>query len=547
MKLTALVVFAIGIGWFLWCRLQTYLHYFQQEQYNDRRFFNWWYHTRSFDRRVSLVLVIVSVAVMPLGEYFPRIALFAALGLIFGLFAWREIDPKKSAKKALVLTHRATRILATAWLIGLVAALWIVVSMPNSPNFFALAILMLIVLVQLIPLLLCFANIALRPIEALIQKKLRLKASAILREFNPKVIGVTGSFGKTSTKHFVAHALNSTFPTLATPGSVNTVMGITRIVREKLTAEHRYFVVEMGAYGRGSIQRLCDFTPPQIGVITAVGDAHLERFGSLDNTAIAKFEMAKATHEQNGSLIINCDGVPHEYIHQHVTDWSKTWVVGETTDQVTAPITQKFEVSHAEQSADGMQFVIEYRGTAYAIKAPLFGGHHRDNLATAFATAVIAGVPANKIMEAFESAPQTEHRLYVIKTPNGITIVDDAYNANPKGFEEGLKLLPILTGSAGRRILVTPGMLELGEHHDYEHARLGKLASKICDVVLVIQAGRIPSFIEAISKNDGRATSLMTYQNFQTAKKWTDQNLLPGDAVLFENDLPDLFESKPKL
>src|SRR5206468_12245453 len=134
-------------------------------------------------------------------------------------------------------------------------------------------------------------------------------AHSKLQRLNPVVIGVTGSYGKTSVKHILGHVLETAGPTLITPGSVNTAMGIARVIRERLQPHHRYLVVEMGAYGIGSIRRLCALTPPRLGIISAIGKAHYERFKSLDAVAQAKFELAEAAAGNGGSVVAAADVV----------------------------------------------------------------------------------------------------------------------------------------------------------------------------------------------------------------------------------------------
>src|SRR5206468_4274303 len=146
-------------------------------------------------------------------------------------------------------------------------------------------------------------------------------AHSKLQRLNPVVIGVTGSYGKTSVKHILGHVLETAGPTLITPGSVNTAMGIARVIRERLAPHHRYFVVEMGAYGIGSISRLCALTPPKIGIISAIGKAHYERFRSLEAVARAKFELAEAVRDNAGTIIIAADTMefawPRQFAEQH--------------------------------------------------------------------------------------------------------------------------------------------------------------------------------------------------------------------------------------
>jgi uncharacterized membrane protein len=276
----------IGFVVFAARRLLTYLHIFQQEEYDGPRFLRWLVHSGAFDRRLSLAIIVVSAAQLIAAKYVPDWLFPALIGTVCLGAAAIERDPRKDAKKALAMTARAKRIygggLALLVAIGVAAALTTDI------------VLVWLLPVQLVPVALAGATLLLAPSEARVQRRYWREAHAILQRIDPMVIAVTGSYGKTSVKHILGHVLETAAPTLITPGSVNTAMGIARIIREQLRPHHRYLVVEMGAYGIGSIARLCALTPPKLGIITAIGKAHYERFKTLDAVARAKFELAAA-------------------------------------------------------------------------------------------------------------------------------------------------------------------------------------------------------------------------------------------------------------
>ncbi|HEV8680139.1 MAG TPA: Mur ligase family protein, partial [Stellaceae bacterium] len=259
----------IGFIVFAARRLLTYLHLFQQEEYDGRRFVAWLAGNRGWDRRLSLGLAaIVAAQLLTPGAFLPTEGFVWLAGIACLVAAVLERDPRKIAKKRLVMTSRAKRIYGIA--LALIAGIGIVAVLASR---LAAA---WIVAVQLVPLALVAANLLLAPFEAAVQRRYWREARAILERVNPTVIAVTGSYGKTSVKHILGHVLETAGATLITPGSVNTAMGIARVIRERLQPHHRYFVVEMGAYGIGSIARLCALTPPQIGIISAIGKAHYE-------------------------------------------------------------------------------------------------------------------------------------------------------------------------------------------------------------------------------------------------------------------------------
>ena len=281
-------------------RLLSYLHIYQQDEYDSGRFTRWLFATGSFDRKVSLALLVIGVAALlrPLGATTAPVAAGLAAAVLAAAAA-TEGDPRKIAKKKLVMTTRAKRIFGLALALAAIVGAVFVFAAPVL----GWPVLSWIVPVELLPFTLAAANLGLVPVERSVQNRYWQEAHEKVLSLHPTVIGVTGSFGKTSFKHILGHVLQMAAPTLITPGSVNTPMGVARIVRESLEKRHRFFVVEMGAYGPGSIARLCALVPPGFGVITTIGKAHYERYKSLDTVAEAKFELAHAAQREGGKIV----------------------------------------------------------------------------------------------------------------------------------------------------------------------------------------------------------------------------------------------------
>ena len=544
MTATALLALAHGLVAltlvaFLHLRLKAYLLFFQQEEYDGRRFVRWLSRTRARDRRASLAAGIAGVLVIASPPQAALLHVLADLLVVAGLGMGiaRSLRPLRRAKKPLVMTARARRILALALLFALALGILVwVLAGTGSPLAPALTTL---VLAQSAPYCLVIADYGLRPLERRIKARYREEARARLKALDPLVIGITGSYGKTSTKHILAHILASAAPTLATPGSVNTEMGISRIVREELAPHHRYFIVEMGAYGPGSIARLCRLAPPKLGIITAVGVAHYERFGDGDTVFDAKFELAGAVAAQGGCTVVMGDAMPSE----RLAGWRAR--EGDGLRLVGDVAGSTLRLVKVAQTRTGLELEIEGEGVpATALEVPLFGAHQAQNVLAAVAAARELGVPIEVIRAALARMPQIRHRLE-IGVAGGITVIDDAYNANPTGFAAALGLLDILVGAGGRRILVTPGMVELGARHDAEHARLGALAAQHVDIALVVGPERIASFVEAFQAASPPGASLERFPDQATAEAWVKAHASAGDVVLFENNLPDLYEMRP--
>ena len=523
----------IGFIVFAARRLLTYLHLFQQEEYDGRRFLVWLVADRAWDRRLSLVLAAIFVVQLLMrGAGVPPGSYAWLVGAAFFAAAAIESDPCKTAKKPLVMTTRARRIFAVA--LALMFGTGVVAALSSD------LVVAWIVAAQLVPVALVGANLLLAPFEARVQRRYWREARAVLERVNPIVIAVTGSYGKTSVKHILGHVLETAGPTLITPGSVNTAMGIARVIRERLGAHHRYFVVEMGAYGIGSIRRLCTLTPPRIGIISAIGKAHYERFKSLDAVARAKFELAEAVRDNGGTVIVAADVMefawPRDFVERH-----PDMVVTVGADENAA-----LRIRSLRQERDGIVAQISWHGRGYELRAPLFGLHQGGNIALAFAAACTLGMTPEDVVASLRSVPQIAHRLEVKRHGDGPVVIDDAYNSNPVGFASALALLDALRRPGGRRILVTPGMAELGSEHEAEHARIGRLAAAHVDILVAVAPHRVAPLVAAFAEA-APEREIVSCLSFADAQSWLDRNLAGPDVVLIENDLPDLLEQKLRL
>lgn len=534
------ILMLAGFAVFAAKRLLTYLHVFQQEEYDGLRFIRWLAQNVAFDKRVTIALALAGFATPLLhgagGISGHWLATVFALIFLLGQAAV-EADPRKAAKKKLALTQRARRILVLAAALTAIPAA-ICAALPAP-------VWLWLVPVQLIPFTLPLAVLILAPHEAMVQKRFWAEAHDKLTRLSPTVIGITGSFGKTSVKHILGHVLETVAPTLITPGSVNTPMGIARVVRESLGPHHKFFVAEMGAYGPGSIARLCRLAPPDVAAITAIGHAHYERFKTLEAVAETKFELAEAAIARGGKVVAptalkeigpakqKMEAEPERYV-----------TIGEEPDCA-------LRILESEQTADGVRVRLTWEGVEHELTAPLFGAHHAVNLAIAFASACVMGVRPEDAKLALKTAPQIAHRLEVKPQADGSILVDDAYNSNPIGFQGAVETVALLKKKhGGRGILVTPGMVELGAAHEVLHRRAGEGAARHIDVLIAVAPERIEPLIEGFErakKEAGETPEVLRVASFADAQDWLSQNRRAGDVVLLENDLPDLYERKLSL
>lgn len=573
-QLAFVIVTALLLLWFSLERGMSLMMFFQQEEYDGPRFIQWLKDKRGYDKAASFWLTVAvimgilsQVLLLKDGSWVMSVFGYliwplTAFALLRGGFKSRLV--RKDSKKPLVLTTRAKRILTVYLLLTIAAAafLFMLTQLAPKGNHFALNVevesdslwdmvalvhlsydwrttlgaFMMILLAQSLPFLLVLANKLLEPFEERVKAGFRDEAIEKFERLKPKTIAITGSFGKTSTKHILAHILRSAAPTLATPGSVNTDMGITRVIRESLMEDHQYFIVEMGAYGPGSIARLCKLTPPDVGMITALGAAHYERFKTLETVAQAKFELAESVFERGGQTVVNKDGMDSHLLKDRMHAVPGDYmVVGEDG---------ALSIKNYDLTKDGLVIKVLDGDEELTLKAPLYGRHQAGNILLAAACARAIGMPWAAIKGALATVPQIRYRLEVSKTAGQPTLINDAYNSNPVGFAGALECLDVLVELGGRRILLTPGMVELGTKHDDEHERLGALAAAHSDIVLVVTPDRIPTFMKGLEEANKGNVTVMTFETQEKAEEWVKRNWEAGDAVLFENNLPDLYEAE---
>jgi len=543
---TFLLAIAAAEAFLVWKRLLAYLRYFQQEGYEHLRFLRW-VNVRSLtDPGVWLCVACRFLAwglvTTPQDSYYAvgpgGIVTFiavspreraAAIVLVLGaiVLAVAQPDPRRSGKIPLKMTWRASRVLWTAFIIAL--GIEIVAPMPNAVVF--QPFLAIAVLLVALPLVLIVANALLLPYERGVQQSYELDARHRVREVNPFIIGITGSYGKSSAKAMLAHLLQFKGPTLAASGSINTLMGVTRHIRENLIDGHQYMVVEMGAFKTGSIARLCQLTPPSAGLITAVGDMHLERFGSLDEIVRAKSELAQAV-PPGGLLVVNADSSGALRIAKGSTD-RRVLLYGESSTE--ALTTRLEQVSFAKK---GTTFVLRTRDRTWECFTPLLGRPIILNLTGAFTLATAAGVDPELAVAAMRTLKPVSNRLEVVEE-RGITWIRDAYNSNQFGFRAALEVIGALP--VARRFLATPGVIEMGPQQFDVNRALSKEAAAVCDQTIVVAETNRAAFV-AGHRDAGREDRLVTVAGRSDAFKWLGDHLKEGDAIILENDLPDLYE-----
>jgi UDP-N-acetylmuramoyl-tripeptide--D-alanyl-D-alanine ligase len=507
-------------------RLLAYLRYFQQEGYETIRFARWVTFRSLTDPAFWLA---TAASILFIRSSVAAVGLFVAGAVLLALV---QPDPRRSGKITLKMTWRATRVLLVA--VVLASGFWAAIAMLYPTADLRATFFASMVTFAALPLVLIAANACLIPYERSVQNRYERDARDLVADIHPFVVGITGSYGKSSSKSMLTHILQYKGPTLAASGSVNTLMGITRHIREELVPGHQFMVVEMGAFKTGSIRRLCQLTPPSAGLITAVGDMHLERFGSTDEIVKAKSELAQAV-PPGGLLVVNADSPGALRIARGAPGIAERRVLlyGETSAEDL-----ETRIEQVAFSRRGTTFVLRTRDRSYVCATPLLGRPIVLNLAGAFTLAAAMGVDPDVIVASMRTLKPVSNRLEVVEE-RGVTWIRDAYNSNQFGFRAALEVAAALP--AARRFLATPGVIELGADQFQVNRELSKAAATVCDTTLIVADTNREAFV-AGHRDAGREGALVPVSNRSEAFAWLRETVKDGDAVILENDLPDLYE-----
>jgi UDP-N-acetylmuramoyl-tripeptide--D-alanyl-D-alanine ligase len=578
---TVLAVLALSVR--LGGRQHRLLHLLQLEHYESARLMLWLRrrHELFAPRELAPVAALYAAAIVlaaigssPAAWASAALLLFTTPIAALGIGDWR-----RPAVKPLVFTDRAQRLLVVA-LLPLLLLLLVAISLAVPGLTLAGLIVLLaaaFALLAFAPWTLLGANLALRPVQTAINRHYERQARHLLADWEPLTIGITGSYGKTTTKFCVGAVLETDTPTLVTPDSYNSFLGVIRTINERLEWRHRRFVVEMGMFRRGDIAELCELVHPRIGVITAIGPMHLERLGSIEAIAAAKAELLEAL-PPDGHFVTNADDprclelaaraivpvtlfgiqtaadVGHGVLTQAGTpdssvEGSLTAVAALRTPQSTPNHSPKNTpeaqvIASDVRLADGRtQFNLQLDGPdspLLPVSAGLLGHHNVSNLLAAAAVGHVLGIEPVRIAAALASVEAPAHRLQPIHNRQaGIVVIDDAYNSNPEGAAAALEVLR--EHPAKRRLLVTPGMVELGELETELNRAFGEQAAAVCDIAILLGHLRTEPIREGLAAAGMDSDSMHVVRDIAEATTLLASITRAGDVILFENDLPDTY------
>jgi UDP-N-acetylmuramoyl-tripeptide--D-alanyl-D-alanine ligase len=516
-------------------RQHRLLHLLQIEHYEPSRLLLWLRRRRELLQPAELFSIGVLYLAAAIDAWAKEgwvAGVLLLLTLPIAYVGWREW--RRPAAKPLVFTPRAKRMFALAVAPSALVGVAVVALAIAGIGALSLSILLLAawLLLAFSPYVLLATNLALKPVEGAVNRRYEKAAKLTLRRVGPLSVGITGSYGKTSTKFCVGAVLSADRPTLITPASFNSYLGVVRTINEHLRPQHEAFVAEMGMFRRGDIAQLCELVRPQIGVITAIGPMHLERLGSIEQIQAAKAELMEAL-PADGRLITNGDDPRCLAIAASAKCPVTLFAIDNPAAQVRA--------SRIGFSGGRTELDVELVGDRVLhVSAQLLGRHNVYNMLAAAAVGQALGVEAQRIASALQTVKAPDHRLAPIRNDAaGVVVIDDAYNSNPEGAAAALDVLR--QHEASRRLLVTPGMVELGDLEDQLNRRFGEQAAAVCDVVVLVGAKRTKPIFEGLLSAGMPEQDVHVVADLREATSLLGQIRRNGDVILFENDLPDTY------
>lgn len=380
----------------------------------------------------------------------------------------------------------------------------------------------------LIPFTVILSHFITYPFEMLNRARYLVWAKRKLNKMpNLIKIGITGSYGKTSVKHMLNTILAEKYSVCMSPHSFNTPMGITKVVLYYLKEEHEVLICEMGAKQGGDIRELCHIVHPQMGILTAIGTQHLNTFWNVENIKKTKNELVLSL-PADGFCVFNGENAGSAELFEKCKIAKEMTKINAENAKITARKC-KFDQS-------GMTFDLAIGKDTVSCTTSLLGKHNLENILMCVAMADKLGLSIKQISEGISKLKPIPHRLELIKQ-NDVIILDDAYNSSVEGSRAALEVLNMFSG--GKKMVVTPGLVELGSKEKEENTCFGEAISEVCDYVIIVNEQNKASLLKGLKNKEFPDEKVFFAQNLTEAQNKLEEVVESGDIILFENDLPD--------
>lgn len=508
------------------------LQILQLTGYKLKGFFTWFKETKAsyFSRLFMLTFLSVSSILMTnvlLVDFFV-INIFKYSGILFFfLFSSLFITNLFSAKQKTPLryTKRMTRFVVVYAIVTFVFSI-----ITELFGYFFIPYLsygFIAVMPIILPVVVLISYFITYPIERIISGNFVRRAKAKLSaQSDTLVIGITGSYGKTTIKNILGTILSEKFRVCISPSSYNTPLGLSKTILQNLKSDDEIFIAEMGAKQKYDIEELCNIVSPDIGVITSIGNQHLLTFGSVENIISTKGELAEFITKNNGKLFICTESKGAQKLAENYPAAVCVSLAGEN----------QLEIKNISTSKDGSTFVICCHGESIPVKTILLGEHNILNILLASNVALSLGLTLKEIAAGIEKLVSIPHRLEIIKSSSTYTIIDDSYNSSVEGSKASLN---VLSKFDNNKFIITPGIVELGDEQFNANFELGRDMAKVANFVIIDSTINYDAISSGLIFAGFDESKILQAGSLNQAVELLGMYAAPSDVVLFENDLPD--------
>ena len=514
------------------------LHMLQQNLYNENnRYLKWVLKNSSSYFNIEIISIIMAVlgvfVIYDVNKYVILSQIVILIVYCALTYKWRNKLKYEQTKKPLVFTKRVKRLVVTTTILYLIPIIVLILN-TSSIRLVWLMILILSIMVYINDYIVFLSNVINFPIERCVYHYYKSKAQKKLKSMsNLKIVGITGSYGKTSSKNILGNILNIKYNALPTPKNLNTYNGLIMTVNNYMDKFTDVFIAEMGAYVKGEIKGLCDLVHPKYGILTTIGTAHLESFGSEQNIIDGKFELIESL-PLDGIGVLNGDD-PKQVSYKLKNKCEIIWIGIDNHDV-------DIYASNIKCSSKGTKFDVFFKkeNIKCSFETKLLGNHNVYNILAALALGHRFGIEVSDLQVAVKSVLPVEHRLELKRLGN-FYMIDDAYNSNPVGAKNAVAVLKMMPGI---KIVVTPGMIELGSKEDELNEIFGEQIAEVADYVVLIGKEKTKPIKKGLENKRYDSSNIIVYNDVREAyafinsiKNDTDEDVY----ALFENDLPDTY------
>lgn len=517
----------------MWYVGYKFFQILQLSNYKTKPYFNWIKDTKGkYMSRVSMLSILTFALMMVTNVILDATnidAFWSYFGLIFYFYLVIVFivnaysAPKKTPLK---ITNRMSRLKYSFIVLCSIITfciIWFFTQFCAPVSYASVALTPM-----LLPLMVLFVNWCLAPFEKWNYNRYIMQAKRKLKKYPELIkIGITGSFGKTSTKFILSTILSEKYSVCTSPLSYNTPMGITKAIIQYLDFSHQVLIAEMGARYEGDIKELCELVQPQYGILTSVGEQHLQSFGTLEKIAQTKYELVESL-PNNGVIVFNGQNEICQNLYNKTNNVSK----------IICGFNKKFDVyaDSINASKNGTHFVLHIGKEKIECTTILLGEHNIENILCASALAKTLGMTIDEICNGISKLQPVEHRLQLINLQNGSTILDDSYNGSIDGAKRALKVLNMFEAE---KVVVTPGLVELGAKEKQANINFGEQIAEVADKVIIVNLSNAEYLKQGLENKNFEPSNIFQTDTLDNAKLLLKKIVPNPSVILFYNDLPD--------